>query len=131
MESIDQLQQSDGFFALLLHKSLKAENLAAIVSLNDEWYAAVLNSNDQKKKPNLILSIFEPGKMNLCCQLLNEEENKWNYFFKKGNAVLELLVSKDINKTTTISANVKTIKSYTKGCIIWYLSNNLVVSYTL
>ena len=52
-------------FAVLLHASLKSENLSAVVLLDDEWQASVCasldNKNDPAKKTSLTLVIFVPG----------------------------------------------------------------------
>jgi hypothetical protein len=54
-----------GSFAYFLYSTLKLENLAAVVSLGEEWYGAIhcmLDAkSDAKKKLNLALSVFTPG----------------------------------------------------------------------
>ncbi len=58
-------------FATLLHIGLKTENLVGIVSLSDEWYGAVHcwqeTGADGKRKSNLMLTIFVPGKIIFFC----------------------------------------------------------------
>lgn len=46
---------------VLLHGALKVENMAALVLLNDNWYAFIYSYADNKKKSNLMLTILPPG----------------------------------------------------------------------
>ncbi|XP_065672725.1 integrator complex subunit 14 [Hydra vulgaris] len=48
-------------FSVLLHGSLKMEKMGAVVKLGNEWYGMLYSWADNKKKSNLMLSIFEPG----------------------------------------------------------------------
>lgn len=48
-------------FCVLLHGSLKVENMVAICQVGDDWYGMLYSWADSKKKSNLMLSIFEPG----------------------------------------------------------------------
>lgn len=46
---------------VLLHGALKTENLAAMVSLADDWFGFIFSYADSKKKSNLMLTILPPG----------------------------------------------------------------------
>ncbi|XP_070542502.1 integrator complex subunit 14-like [Ptychodera flava] len=48
-------------FCVLLHGSLKVENMVALAQLGPHWYGMLYSWADSKKKSNLMLSIFEPG----------------------------------------------------------------------
>ncbi|XP_043221562.1 integrator complex subunit 14-like [Amphibalanus amphitrite] len=48
-------------FCVLLHGGLKRENAAALVNVGEDWYGIVYSWADNKKKANLMLSLFEPG----------------------------------------------------------------------
>ncbi|KAJ8960176.1 hypothetical protein NQ318_003899 [Aromia moschata] len=48
-------------FCVLLHGALKVENMAALVSLGDNWFGFVYSWADSKKKSNLMLTILTPG----------------------------------------------------------------------
>ncbi|XP_077989090.1 integrator complex subunit 14-like [Glandiceps talaboti] len=48
-------------FCVLLHGSLKVENMCAIVHLGSDWYGMLYSWADSKKKSNLMLGVFEPG----------------------------------------------------------------------
>ncbi|XP_022108011.1 integrator complex subunit 14-like [Acanthaster planci] len=48
-------------FCVLLHGSLKIENLVALVNVGENWYGLLHSCADSKKKSNLMMSLFEPG----------------------------------------------------------------------
>ncbi len=48
-------------FCVLLHGSLKVENLVALVNVGENWYGLLHSCADSKKKSNLMMSLFEPG----------------------------------------------------------------------
>ena len=60
---IDEDDKEIVSFAILLHSSLKAENMAAIVHVGNEWFGAVHCWNEAKNdsKKNLMLTLFSPG----------------------------------------------------------------------
>jgi hypothetical protein len=105
--------KSEGSFAYLLNACLKAENMAAIVKLANEWYGAISSwqesKTDPKKKSNLSLSIFTPG------------DEVFNSFVTQAK----------IKAAATASASATNqggpIKSYTKGTTVWYQPANLQV----
>ena len=43
--------------------SPQRENAAALVNVGEDWYGIVYSWADNKKKANLMLSLFEPGKL--------------------------------------------------------------------
>jgi len=58
--SVNEGQQPS--FCVLLHGSLKMEKMGAVVQLSENWFGMLHSwSFDQKKKSNLMLSVFEPG----------------------------------------------------------------------
>jgi hypothetical protein len=124
-------------FAILLHSSLKAENMAAIVQVGKEWFGAVQLWNESKNDPkkNLMLTLYGPGKYTNIIFL-----RLFNYILilNIGNDVLLNIINKANNKTPASggAANAATnqplfksthVKSYSKGCIVWYRQDNLVV----
>ncbi|KAL3286676.1 hypothetical protein HHI36_001173 [Cryptolaemus montrouzieri] len=48
-------------FCVLLHGALKVENMAALVSLGDNWFGFIYSWADTKKKSNLMLTLLVPG----------------------------------------------------------------------
>lgn len=50
-------------FCVLLHGSLKVENMGALCKVGENWYGLLYSWADSKKKSNLMLSVFEPGNM--------------------------------------------------------------------
>jgi hypothetical protein len=48
-------------FCVLLHGALKVENMAALVTLAENWFGFVYSWADSKKKSNLMLTILTPG----------------------------------------------------------------------
>lgn len=96
----------------LLHTSLKRENMTAIVRLGDDWYGAVQSTIEPKtKRSYLSLLIFAPGQEDL-----NNVMTK--IALKKSDAAASPEIKQAAN-------------SYTKGCIVWYRENNLVVWFLL
>jgi hypothetical protein len=69
-----------------LYTTLKLENLAAVVSLGEEWYGAIHYmidaKSETKKKLNLTLSVFTPGK-NFCMEKSDKKNS--SYFIKEMN----------------------------------------------
>ena len=63
--SSKSISSNKNTFATLLHIGLKIENLVGIVCLSEEWYGAVHcwqePIGDNKRKSNLMLTIFMPG----------------------------------------------------------------------
>ncbi|KAJ8983060.1 hypothetical protein NQ317_013266 [Molorchus minor] len=48
-------------YCVLLHGALKVENMAALVTLGENWFGFVYSWADSKKKSNLMLTILTPG----------------------------------------------------------------------
>ncbi|CAH1116657.1 unnamed protein product [Phaedon cochleariae] len=48
-------------FCVLLHGALRVENMAALVSLGENWFGFIYSWADSKKKSNLMLTILTPG----------------------------------------------------------------------
>uniref|UniRef100_A0A0V0G936 Integrator complex subunit 14 n=1 Tax=Triatoma dimidiata TaxID=72491 RepID=A0A0V0G936_TRIDM len=49
-------------FVVLLHGALKVENMCAICFIAEEWFGALYACADSKKKSNLVLALFYPGR---------------------------------------------------------------------
>ncbi|XP_033108832.1 integrator complex subunit 14-like [Anneissia japonica] len=48
-------------FCVLLHGSLKVENMVALVQVSEDWYGMLYSWADNKKRSTLMMSLFEPG----------------------------------------------------------------------
>ncbi|KAL1513544.1 hypothetical protein ABEB36_002944 [Hypothenemus hampei] len=48
-------------FCVLLHGALKVENMAALVTVGENWFGFVYSWADSKKKSNLMMTILTPG----------------------------------------------------------------------
>ncbi|XP_050305476.1 integrator complex subunit 14 [Anthonomus grandis grandis] len=48
-------------FCVLLHGALKVENMAALVTLGENWFGFIYSWADSKKKSNLMLTVLTPG----------------------------------------------------------------------
>lgn len=48
-------------FCVLLHGALKVENMAALVTVGENWFGFIYSWADSKKKSNLMLTILVPG----------------------------------------------------------------------
>lgn len=48
-------------FCVLLHGALKVENMAALVTVGENWFGFVYSWADSKKKSNLMLTVLTPG----------------------------------------------------------------------
>lgn len=48
-------------FCVLLHGALKVENMAALVTVGDNWFGFIFSWADSKKKSNLMLTVLTPG----------------------------------------------------------------------
>ncbi|XP_066142418.1 integrator complex subunit 14 [Euwallacea fornicatus] len=48
-------------FCVLLHGALKVENMAALVTVGDNWFGFVYSWADSKKKSNLMMTVLKPG----------------------------------------------------------------------
>ena len=88
-------------FAILLHSSLKAENMAAIVQVGKEWFGKVYCWNESKNDPkkNLMLTLFSPGKSNKKSLLTSIKFSIIFIILKTGNDVLQNIINKANNKT--------------------------------
>lgn len=98
-------------FLSLLHTTLKSEKMSAIVLLDTDWYGSVGvhdPKSTEKTKSSLMLTVFVPGS-----------DVIQNIISKSG------LGAKTAQGQTSNQRNLP-IKSYTKGCIVWYRQENLV-----
>lgn len=48
-------------FCVLLHGALKVKDMAALVTLGDNWFGFIYSWADSKKKSNLMLTVLTPG----------------------------------------------------------------------
>lgn len=109
-----RLNETPPSLTRLLHTSLKRENMTAIVRLGsgDDWYGAVQSTFEPKtKRSYLSLLIFAPGQEDL------------------NNIITKIALKKS---DAAAAPEIKqAANSYTKGCIVWYRENNLVVCFLL
>lgn len=115
-------ESSSSSLTLLLHTCLKSENMSAIVRFGDEWYGILQSTPDSKsidagKKTNLMLFILTPS-----------QEAVNNVLTKIGLAAAK---QTDTSGVVPIPVVKPVVNSYSKGCIVWYRENNLVVSYLI
>ncbi|KAL1767068.1 von Willebrand factor A domain-containing protein 9 isoform X2 [Sigmodon hispidus] len=79
-------------FCVLLHGTLKVEGMVAIMQLGPEWCGMLYSQADNKKKSNLMMSLFEPapeplpwlGKMAQLGPLSDAKENPYGEDDKKN-----------------------------------------------
>lgn len=100
-------ETSENSLSILLHASLKSERMAAIVYFENDWYGAIQSypstkNNETKKRYNFVMNIFTPG-----------------------HASIQDIIIKISHSGNQSSKNFP-IKSYSKGCIVWYRPDNLV-----
>nr|XP_023025795.1 integrator complex subunit 14 [Leptinotarsa decemlineata] len=48
-------------FCVLLHGALRVENMAALVTIGENWFGFVYSWADSKKKSNLMMTVLTPG----------------------------------------------------------------------
>lgn len=48
-------------FCVLLHGALKVENMAALVTVGENWFGFIYSWADSKKKSNLMMTVLTPG----------------------------------------------------------------------
>lgn len=101
-------------FCVLLHNSLKQENMVAIctIGLNDEskeeWYGMLHSHTDSKKRHNLMLSLLVPGQAPVL----------WLPSFRNlGSSSLNVDLPQSIRDK--ITSNRGTLKSYSSNNVIW------------
>ncbi|KAG5876007.1 hypothetical protein JTB14_002176 [Gonioctena quinquepunctata] len=64
VEVIDDDSAEEGrapSFCVLLHGALRVENMAALVTIGENWFGFVYSWADSKKKSNLMLTVLTPG----------------------------------------------------------------------
>lgn len=92
-------------FCVLLHGALKVENMAALVTLNDNWFGFVYSWADSKKKSNLMLTVLTPGSDSI----------PWlgdlNYFHCTDNTIAEHLSSFPVRPSEK--------RSYSQNSVVW------------
>lgn len=60
---VDQTKLNEESACILLHGTLKLDNLAAVVLLNEDWFGFIHSYSDSKRKSNLILTVLPPGNI--------------------------------------------------------------------
>ena len=101
-------------FCVLLHGSLKFENMAALVVLAPNWYGFIYPFADNKKKSNLMLSILQPGTTSVpwLGNLLNISLTDSNSASTENEAM-----------SLPIKSNEK--KSYSQNFVTWTQDSSL------
>jgi len=81
--------------------------MSAIVLLDQDWYGAIHSwqdtKNTDKTKSSLMLTVFTPGA-----------------------DTIQNIITK--SKTQQLQQQNLPVKSYSKGCIVWYRQENLIVN---
>ncbi|KAI4466815.1 hypothetical protein MML48_2g00002103 [Holotrichia oblita] len=92
-------------FCVLLHGALKVENMAALVTISENWFGFIYSWADSKKKSNLMLTILMPGS----------DSVPWlgdlNYLHCADNFSNELLSSFPVRPTEK--------RSYSQNSVVW------------
>lgn len=92
-------------FCVLLHGALKVENMAALVTISENWFGFIYSWADSKKKSNLMLTILMPGS----------DSVPWlgdlNYMHCADNFSNELLTSFPVRPTEK--------RSYSQNSVVW------------
>lgn len=96
---------------VLLHGALKTENLAAMVSLADDWFGFIFSYADSKKKSNLMLTILPPG----------HEVVPWLGDLRYIGTVDDLAAG-EIIPTFPVKPDKR---SYSLNCVVWIKSPGL------
>lgn len=100
-------------FCVLLHNSLKQENMVAICIVgksddNDDWYGMLHSHTDSKKRSSLMLSLLTPGSSPIL----------WLPSFRTmGSSLLNADLPQAIRDK--ISSNKGPTKSYSANSVIW------------
>ncbi|XP_071489130.1 integrator complex subunit 14-like [Diadema antillarum] len=103
-------------FCVLLHGSLKVNNMVAMVQIAEDWYGMLYSWADSKKKSNMMLSLYEPGstplswlgKTSLLGPCLAFDENPYG----------------DNNKTP-FPVRPAQKRSYAQNPVVWIKTGNL------
>lgn len=96
---------------VLLHGALKMENLAAMVSLADDWFGFIFSYADSKKKSNLMLTILPPG----------HDVVPWLGDLRFIGTVDDLATG-EIIPTFPVKPDKR---SYSQNCVVWIKSAGL------
>ncbi|XP_038072885.1 integrator complex subunit 14-like isoform X2 [Patiria miniata] len=104
-------------FCVLLHGSLKVENLVALVNVGENWYGLLHSCADSKKKSNLMMSLFEHG----------DKAIPWlGRFHLLGpcSAFASDPYGEDSNKTP-FPVRLQDKRSYSQNPVVWIRPNSL------
>ncbi|XP_071965824.1 integrator complex subunit 14-like isoform X2 [Antedon mediterranea] len=120
VDSEDANNSEDGktpSFCVLLHGSLKVENMVALVQVSEDWYGMLYSWADNKKRSTLMMSLFEPGDNSL----------PWLGKFRKLGLARSLEndpYGEDDSKTP-FPLNPTTKKSYATNPVVWIKPSGL------
>jgi hypothetical protein len=116
----DKEADKSAAFTVLLHGSLKVEQMVALVQIGEDWYGMMYSYADSKKKSNLMLSIFEPGDNSL----------PWLGKFSQMAPASEFVTppygsdeTNDVRSPFPIIPADK--RSYTQNCVVWIKNTGL------
>ncbi|ESO88197.1 hypothetical protein LOTGIDRAFT_206942 [Lottia gigantea] len=104
-------------FTVMLHGSLKVESMVAVTKVGEDWYGILFSWADSKKKSNLLLALFEPGKhavswlgdLNKLAPLSDFHESPYG--------------ADDTKTPFPIRPSDK--RSYAQSCVVWIKPNGL------
>ncbi|ESN90910.1 hypothetical protein HELRODRAFT_104323 [Helobdella robusta] len=96
-------------FTVLLHGSLKVENMVAIVQISEAWFGMLYSHADSKKKSNLTLACFHTGLDAL----------PWLGNFKKLGPMKEGEPSPYLDGKSPFPVPTSDCKSYSQNCVVW------------
>ncbi|XP_042857135.1 integrator complex subunit 14-like [Penaeus japonicus] len=103
-------------FCVLLHGGLKRENMVALCQVGENWYGILYSWADNKKKSNLMLSIFVPG----------HDVIPWmGKLSNLGPASLLPTNPYGANDSTPFPIKVHDKKSYALNCVVWVRQGGL------
>lgn len=102
-------------FCVLLHGGLKRENMVALCQLGDNWHGILYSWADNKKKSNLMLSLFVPGVD--VVPWLGKLSNLGPSNKLPGNLY--------IDSPSPFPQKVHEKKSYALNCVVWVRQGGL------
>lgn len=104
-------------FCVLLHGGLKRENMVALCQVGENWHGILYSWADNKKKSNLMLSIFVPGT----------DIIPWMGKLSNLGPATTLPINPYGSSQTSSPFPLKVTekKSYGLGCIVWVRQGGL------
>ncbi|CAH1795763.1 unnamed protein product [Owenia fusiformis] len=98
-------------FTVLLHGALKVHSMIALTQIGEDWYGMLYSFADNRKKSNLMLTIYEPGKY--CLPWLGNMD-----MLAPATDFPEPPYGEDDNKSP-FPVRPKEKRSYANNCVVW------------